>query len=188
MIDFSLPPGVTNGLVTDCSFTDMFYFGLRPGVSDSAVRGLAPMLATMEVRRACHQTLTVSKSSVARRVVSHVAFLCTRSCTRLCTLSIILVHTIPLAQHDTTSYVMSELAARPANEKGTGLIPRRFTLQSLLPLVYQMPGGPLPDDAFFLQAAAKDPLFNTIQMLSWTQDSTYQIGSAWCTYWCCRCT
>lgn len=72
---------------------------------------------------------------------------------------------------------MSELTARPANEKGTGLIPRRFMLQSLLPVVYQMPGGGLPDDAFFLRAAAKDPLYNTIQLLSWTQDSTYQIGS-----------
>lgn len=73
---------------------------------------------------------------------------------------------------------MSEMTARPPNEKGMGRIPRRFMLQSLLPVVYQMPDGPLPDDAFFLRAAAKDPLFNTIQMLSWTQDSTYQIGSA----------
>lgn len=49
VIDFSLPPGVTNGVVSDCSFTDSYYFGLRPGVSNSAVRGLAPMLACMEV-------------------------------------------------------------------------------------------------------------------------------------------
>ena len=53
LIDFSLPPGVTNGLVTDCSFTDTFRFGFRPGVSTAAVQGLAPMLACMEVGIHC---------------------------------------------------------------------------------------------------------------------------------------
>lgn len=73
VIDFSLPPGVTNGLVTDCSFTDTYHFGLQPGVSNSAVRGLAPMFACMEVPLACWFLFCSFLYSAVRVVPTHTA-------------------------------------------------------------------------------------------------------------------